>query len=120
MKYFADFLDVTVCNLASVMDNVGINGIANLGVCTGRIKFQYTFMCSAMAVRKLSTVVFCRSYWWLFVIIPLILIFCLASLLVCKFLVEKFCSKLINLLNGNTLTNSCKKRRIEKRLVGEF
>lgn len=37
MKSFADFLDVTVGYLASVMNDVGINRIANLSISTSRI-----------------------------------------------------------------------------------
>lgn len=37
MKSFADFFDVTVCYLASVMNDVGINRIANLSIGTSRI-----------------------------------------------------------------------------------
>lgn len=58
MKSFADFLDVAVCYLASVMNDVSINRIANLSISTSRINLEYTFMCAVLTVRKLCTIVF--------------------------------------------------------------
>lgn len=60
------------------------------------------------------------NYWWLFVVTLLFLVFYLACLLDRKLFVEKLNGKFINLLNRDTLTNSCKQGWIEKRLVGEL